>query len=171
MPVKVDIVGNTSPVKTRTIDNNSEIKLKSGDNSRAESLIKKEREERIAADEHLQEQIDANKIVPIVEEGTIRRIELSDGSIYTIFDEGAIRQNADGVLVTGNAIVDSAILDGHFYIKSIDFIDVAVDNVLTQNSSSGEIMKRDADKLLEDIGGASYNMDSEEGILALKIGK
>lgn len=103
--------------------------------------------------------------------GRIRRIELTNGDVYTIFDEGAIRQNAQGVLVTGNDIVDDAILNGHFYIRSIDYINVAVDNVLTQDSSTGEIKKRDADKLLEDIGGASYNMNDATGTLSLKIGK
>lgn len=103
--------------------------------------------------------------------GRIKKITLVDGSVYSIFDEGAIRQNAQGVLVTGNAIVDEAILQGHLYITQIDDIDVAVDNVLTQNSSTGEIMKRDADKLLEDIGGASYNMNDATGTLSLKIGK
>ena len=103
--------------------------------------------------------------------GQIRRIQLTDGSVYTIFDEGAIRQNAQGVLITGNAIVDEAILQGHLYITQIDDMDVAVDNVLTQNASTGEIMKRDADYLLEDIGGASYNMDGTNGVLSLKVGK
>lgn len=171
MPVKVNVVDNKSPVKTRTVDNSSEIKIRSGENSRADALIQKERKERIAADENLQEQITENKVVPIVEEGTIRKIMLSDGSIYAIFDTGAIRQNAQGVLITGNQIVDEAILQGHLYITEIDDINVAVENVLTQDSSTGEIKKRDADKLLEDIGGASYNMDSEEGILSFKIGK
>ena len=105
------------------------------------------------------------------DDGRIRRIQLTDGSIYTIFDEGAIRQNAQGVLITGNAIVDEAILQGHLYITQIDDMDVAVDNVLTQNASTGEIMKRDADYLLEDIGGASYNMDGTNGVLSLKVGK
>lgn len=105
------------------------------------------------------------------DEGRIRKITLVDGSVYSIFDEGAIRQNAQGVLITGNDIVDEAILQGHLYITQIDDMDVAVDNVLTQNASTGEIMKRDADKLLEDIGGASYNMNDSTGTLSLKIGK
>ena len=105
------------------------------------------------------------------DEGRIRKITLVDGSVYSIFDEGAIRQNAQGVLITGNAVVDEAILQGHLYITQIDDMNVAVDNVLTQNSSTGEIMKRDADKLLEDIGGASYNMDADNGVLSLKIGR
>lgn len=107
----------------------------------------------------------------MAEEARIRKIKLIDGSVYSIFDEGAIRQNEAGVLVTGNAVVDEAILQGHLYITEIDDVAVAVENVLTQDPSTGEIKKRDANKLLEDIGGASYHMDAEAGVLALKIGK
>jgi len=174
MPVRLDVHDNNSSVPLKPYDNNTEVRLKpnSGvDSARWNALIKKEKEERIAADENLQEQITENKIECITEGGTVRKIKLADGSIYTIFDEGAIRQNEQGVLVTGNAIVDEAILQGHLYITEIDDMTVAVENVLTQDSSTGEIKKRDADKLLEDIGGASYNMDSDNGILALKIGK
>lgn len=104
-------------------------------------------------------------------EEKITKVKLSDGQIYSFFDTGAIRQNAQGVLITGNQIIDEAILQGHLYITEIDDMNVAVDNVLTQNASTGEIMKRDADKLLEDIGGASYNMNDSTGTLSLKIGK
>ena len=174
MPIKINVIDNKSPIRTNIIDNTSSIKVQSssgGDCAKYGTLIAKEREERIEADENLQEQITENKIEPIIESGTVRKIKLADGSIYTIFDEGAIRQNEQGVLVTGNEIVDEAILQGHLYITEIDDMNVAVENVLTQDSSSGAIKKRDADKLLEDIGGASYDMDSDNGILALKIGK
>lgn len=100
----------------------------------------------------------------------IRKIRLTDGSVYSIFDEGAIRLNANGVLITGNAIVDKVILDGHLSIMEIDDMDVATDNVLVQ-ASNGEIQKRGADKLLKDIGGASYNLDDQDGILSIKLGK
>lgn len=107
------------------------------------------------------------------DEGRIRKITLVDGSVYSIFDEGAIRLNENNILVTGNTIVDEAILNGHLYIIEIDDVPVTdnIDNVLTQDSITGEIKKRTTDKLLEDIGGASYNMDSTNGILSLKIGK
>lgn len=107
------------------------------------------------------------------DEGRIRKITLVDGSVYSIFDEGAIRLNENNILVTGNTIVDEAILNGHLYIIEIDDVPVTdnIDNVLTQDSITGEIKKRTTDKLLEDIGGASYNMDATNGILSLKIGK
>ena len=57
--------------------------------------------------------------------GRIRRIELTNGDVYSIFDEGAIRQNENGVLITGNSMVDDAILNGHFYIRTIDYINLA----------------------------------------------
>lgn len=103
----------------------------------------------------------------------IKRITLLDGSVYSIFDEGAIRLNSDGILITGNDIVDSAILQGHLYITAIDDVAVGegITNVLTQDSQTGEIKKRSTDKLLEDIGGASYSVDDSNGILALKIGR
>lgn len=106
-----------------------------------------------------------------MEEKVIKKVKLSDGSVYSVFDNDSFRLNQDGILVTGNGVVDKVILQGHLYITQIDDIDVAVDNVLTQNASTGEIMRRDADKLLEDIGGASYKMNDSTGVLSLKIGK
>lgn len=105
--------------------------------------------------------------------GNIRKIKLVNGDVYSIFDEGAIRLNSQNILVTGNEVVDEAILNGHLYIVEIDDVPVTdnIDNVLTQDSLTGEIKKRTTDKLLEDIGGASYNMDGTNGILSLKIGK
>jgi len=105
--------------------------------------------------------------------GRIRKITLVDGSVYSIFDEGAIRLNEDNILVTGNEVVDEAILQGHLYITEIDDVPLneSIDNVLVQDSITGEIKKRTTDKLLEDIGGASYNMDNTTGTLSLKIGK
>ena len=107
------------------------------------------------------------------DEGRIRKITLVDGSVYSIFDEGAIRLNDQHILVTGNAVVDEAILNGHLYIIEIDDVPVTddIDNVLTQDSLTGEIKKRTTDKLLEDIGGISYSMDNTNGVLALKYGK
>ena len=103
----------------------------------------------------------------------IKKIKLSNGSVYSIFDEGSLHLNDNNVLITGNSIVDEAILDGHLYITEIDDIPVnqSIDNVLVQDSTTGEIKKRTTDKLLEDIGGISYSMDDTEGILSLKFGK
>lgn len=62
----------------------------------------------------------------------IKKIKLSDGSVYSIFDEGALRLNDEGKLVTGNKIVDALILDG-LYIIEIDDVSVeeSIDNVVT----------------------------------------
>ena len=103
----------------------------------------------------------------------IKKIKLSNGSVYSIFDEGSLHLNENNVLITGNSIVDEAILDGHLYITEIDDIPVnqSIDNVLVQDSTTGEIKKRTTNKLLEDIGGISYSMDETNGVLSLQIGK
>ena len=46
----------------------------------------------------------------------IKRIKLSDGSVYSIFDEGALRLNNEGKLVTGNIVVDQIIVNTDLYI-------------------------------------------------------
>lgn len=103
----------------------------------------------------------------------IKKIKLSNGSVYSIFDEGSLHLNENNVLITGNSIVDEAILDGHLYITEIDDIPISqsIDNVLVQDPTTGEIKKRTTNKLLEDIGGISYSMDETNGILSLQIGK
>lgn len=102
----------------------------------------------------------------------ITKVKLSNGQIYSFFDEGAIRLNENGILITGNTVIDSIILDGKLSIKEIDDVDVSeFKNVLTQNETTGEIQKRSIDNLLEDIGGCSYSYDEEEETLCLKIGK
>ena len=107
-------------------------------------------------------------------EKKIKKIKLSNGEIYSIFDNDAIHyETRDGniVMITGNTVVDNVILnDGHFIIE-IDDTNVAVGNLLTVNTSTGKIEKRDAAKVLEDIGGCSYNMNDSNQTLSLKIGK
>lgn len=105
--------------------------------------------------------------------GKITKVQLSDGSIYTVFDGDAIRLNSDGVLITGNDIVDAVILNGRLTITQIDDIPVNqyIDNVLVQDSATGIIKKRSTDILLKDIGGTSHSMDEARGILTLKLGK
>lgn len=101
----------------------------------------------------------------------IKTIVLSNGAEYSIFDTGAIRLNEQGILVTGNDIVDSAILQGDLYIVSIDNVPIGnnITNVLVQDETTHRIMKRSIDQLLEDAGGASYSIDGTT--LELKIGK
>ena len=104
----------------------------------------------------------------------IKTIKLSDGSVYSIFDNGALRIDEQGYLVTGNGIVDEKITCEGLYIVEIDEIPVAesIDNLITAVQQTGgrwEFKRRSIDKVLEDIGGTSTNVD--DNILVLKIGK
>ena len=104
----------------------------------------------------------------------IKKIKLSDGSVYSIFDEGALRLDPESnKLLTGNQVVDNVIIEGNLSILEIDDIplDAAIDNVLVQDATTGQIKKRSTDKLLEDIGGISYSIDNTSGTLSFKLGK
>lgn len=103
----------------------------------------------------------------------IKKIRLSDGSVYSIFDEGALRLDSEGRLITGNKVVDGLILNSNLYITEIDDVPVEqeINNVVTMIQENGKwIMKRrSTNYLLKDIGGTSHEV--EDNILTLKIGK
>lgn len=104
----------------------------------------------------------------------IKKIKLSDGSVYSIFDEGALRLDPESnKLLTGNQVVDNVIIEGNLSILEIDDVplDAAIDNVLVQDATTGQIKKRSTDKLLEDIGGISYSIDNTSGTLSFKLGR
>lgn len=107
----------------------------------------------------------------------IKKIKLSDGSTYFIYDADAPRK-ADldnylplsGGTITGNLKVDEMIQAGSLKVDSIEYQSTSTDNVLIQ-SADGTIMRRSADNLLADIGGFSCSVDSSSGTLAFKLGK
>lgn len=103
----------------------------------------------------------------------IKRIKLSDGSVYSIFDEGALRLNNEGKLVTGNIVVDQIIVNTDLYITAVDDVPVEqeINNVVTMVQENGKwVMKRrSTNYLLKDIGGTSHEV--EDSTLSLKIGK
>ena len=104
----------------------------------------------------------------------IKKIKLSDGSVYSIFDEGALRLDPESnKLLTGNKVVDNVIIEGNLSILEIDDVplDASIDNVLVQDATTGQVKKRSTDKLLEDIGGISYSIDNTSGTLSFKLGK
>ena len=104
----------------------------------------------------------------------IKKIKLSDGSVYSIFDEGALRLDPESnKLLTGNKVVDNVIIEGNLSILEIDDVplDAAIDNVLVQDATTGQVKKRSTDKLLEDIGGISYSIDNTSGTLSFKLGR
>lgn len=102
----------------------------------------------------------------------IKKIKLSDGSVYSIFDEGALRLNSEGKLITGNQVVDALILDG-LYITEVDDIplDENIDNVVTMVQENGYwvLKRRSTDLLLKDIKGTSHEVNGS--VLSLKLGK
>lgn len=102
----------------------------------------------------------------------IKKIKLSNGEIYSIFDNGALRiDSTTHKLITGNSIVDQVLFDSDLYIAEVDDIPIDPTNVLVWDETTGQVFKRSTDLLLADIGGISYDMDSQNGVLSLKFGK
>ena len=101
----------------------------------------------------------------------IKKVKLSDGSVYAFFDNGALRLNENNILVTGDEVVDQVIIQKNLIIIEIDNVPVeqAIDNVLVQDKTTGRIMKRSTDQLLADIGGVSCEV--ENSTFSVKIGK
>lgn len=109
----------------------------------------------------------------------IKKIKLSNGQIYSIFDEGALRLDSENRLITGNTLVDKVIIEGNLSIAEVDDVPVGtnIDNVMvaynvgTSDAPVYQVKKRSTDELLKDIGGISYSMDDATGVLSLNIGK
>ena len=101
----------------------------------------------------------------------IKKVKLSDGSIYSFFDNGALHLNENNVLITGSKVVDRVIIQKNLTIIEIDDVPIeqAIDNVLVQDKTTGRIMKRSTDQLLADIGGVSCEV--ENSTFSVKIGK
>lgn len=112
-----------------------------------------------------------------MDEKYIKKITLTDGSVYYLFDAGAPRKAdldnylpLDGGTITGNLQVDELIRANKLQVDTIEYQSTITDNVLIQ-SADGTIKKRSTDNLLADIGGFSCSMDSETGTLSFKLGK
>ena len=103
----------------------------------------------------------------------ITKLKLSDGNIYSFFDKDALHFDIDsGKLLVGDTFIDNVLIQNNLFILEIDDVDVnEYTKILVQNDATGEIAKRDKNKMLEDIGGCSYNLDEQTGVLSLKIGK
>ena len=111
------------------------------------------------------------------EQKYIKKIKLSDGAVYYVYDVNAPRKAdldnylpVSGGSITGNLDVDQQLVAGTLKVDSIEYHATKTDNVLVQ-AADGTIKKRSADKLLEDIGGFSCNVDKSKGILTFKLGK
>ena len=109
----------------------------------------------------------------------IVKITAKDGSVYYIYDMDAPRiSDLDNYLSLSGGTIDGNLeVTGETRLNNVNIADVewipvdqGIDNVLI-HSNEGDIAKRSTDKLLEDIGGISYSVDDEHGVLSFKIGK
>lgn len=110
----------------------------------------------------------------------IKKIKLSDGSLYYICDSEAARETAlndylplTGGTITGSLTIEQICKTNNLYILQTTNLpyEEKPTNVLIKDETTGEIKTRDINYLLEDIGGISYEMDEENSILSLKYGK
>lgn len=106
-------------------------------------------------------------------EDKITKIELSDGSIYLFFDKGAIHYDkVEHKILVGDTLIDNVLIQNNLFILKIDDMDIEdISHYVVQNELTEEIGRIDKNKVLENIGGCSYSMDENNGILSLKIGK
>lgn len=93
----------------------------------------------------------------------IKKIKLSNGDIYSIFDEGALRLAADGrTIITGRAVVDDPIIDGHLSIIEIDDIPLAQSNeIVLVQGTDGRIQKQNIRQVLRDLGVITASVENE----------
>lgn len=109
----------------------------------------------------------------------VKKIKFADGSIKYVYDTGAPRiEDLDNYLpisggtIDGDLEVTGTTQVGSIKVDEVEFIPIntEIDNVLV-HGQDGSVSKRSTDKLLEDIGGVSYAVDDEHGILSFNIGK
>lgn len=113
----------------------------------------------------------------MAEQKRIRKLRLSDGTVYYLYDMDAARSSdleryltLSGGTITGNLTIDGVLSASSLKVVELDERQIPVTNVLTQDVATGEIQRRSADDLLSDIGGCSFDI-SGDGVLVLKTGK
>lgn len=116
MPIKVDIVDNNSSVRVKPHSKN-DIPVRPDDrtnNARLEALIEREKQERIAADEALQRQIDENKInfIPLDNYITEETPYIKEGILPEIILK-YLKNNQLNKIVLGNKVYYLSIKDGN----------------------------------------------------------
>ena len=97
----------------------------------------------------------------------ITKVRLSNGQIYSFFDKGALRLNADGVLVTGDTVVDNVIINGGLEITHIDDIPVNKYDYIVVQDRAGKLARRPKATFLNDDLGASAEVQNK--ILEIKL--
>lgn len=108
----------------------------------------------------------------------IKKIKLSNGNVYSIFDEGALRlidykdpttQVVRKVIGTGNSVVDQVIIEQQLTIAEIDDIDISKydGKVIARDKDTGILHEVSLRKLLNDLGVITASVD-EDGTLSLE---
>lgn len=111
-----------------------------------------------------------------IDGGIVRKITLSNGITYTIYDQGACRIDpTTGKLLTGDAVVDEIIIDKKLSITKIEIPGIGVQEnfndvvVAVGSQTTGyELKRRDKGQLYDDINGMECTV--ENGVLTFTRG-
>lgn len=104
----------------------------------------------------------------------IKKIQLADGSIYSIFDEGALRlsdpdSEGNSILLTGNPSVDNIILQTGLEIDLVDDVPLSVLNpeVVFRDPTTGKLLKLSLEQAQIKLGIKRYALKESSGVLSL----
>lgn len=104
----------------------------------------------------------------------IKKIQLTDGSIYSIFDEGALHlsdPDSEGrvLLLAGNPVVDNIILQGSLEIDLVDDVPLSQLNpeVVFRDPTTGKLQKLSLEQAQVKLGIKRYAFKQETGVLSL----
>ena len=113
----------------------------------------------------------------------IKKIKLSDGTVYNIVDAGALRVDEYGRILTPNPTLNQIIINNNLDIVEINEVPIAdaIDNLLTVEEvtinkgtpdeiKTQRVKKRNVKYILEDIGG-QVQVDTQGSVLELKVGR
>lgn len=104
----------------------------------------------------------------------IKKIKLTDGSVYAIFDEGALRlsdPSSEGrvLLLANNPVIDNIILQGSLEIDEVDDVPVSELNpeVVFRDPTTGKLLKLDLNGAKQRLGILHYSLEQTSGVLRL----
>ena len=104
----------------------------------------------------------------------IKKIKLTDGSVYAIFDEGALRlsdPSSEGrvLLLANNPVIDNIILQGSLEIDEVDDVPVSELNpeVVFRDPTTGRLEKLSLEQAQVKLGIKRYALKQANGILSL----
>ncbi len=108
----------------------------------------------------------------------IKKIKLSNGAVYNIYDSGAPRKEdldhylpIDGKPIVGDLVVEGMLKANKLKVESIEYIYGGARTVLVRGPD-GFIKQEPLDGFLKDIGGCSFSTSEEEPeIITFKVGK